>query len=254
MRLHQIRNATLIVEIKGVRFLVDPMFASKSEYQPITDKFWPFFDLPFSPKDIIKNIDAVILTHLHTDHFDKYAQEILPKSTKIFVQDMFDKNALEKEHFDNVEVINSEGSEFEGINLYKTECRHGVKALVEPFMLANGMRWEAMGVVFKADNEPTLYLAGDTLWFEGIKKAIDNYKPKYIVVNAAYAQTPAGIPIIMGIDDIKELHEYYPTGRLIASHMDNVGNAAITRTDLRQSEVKDYIYAPADGEIMTLSL
>ena len=250
MRIHQIRNATIIIEYNDKRFLVDPMFAKKEAYPPITDKPWPFYDLPLPPKDIVKNIDAVIITHLHIDHFDKYAQEILPKGIKIFVQDIFDKNALEKEHFNNIEVLKSEGTDFEGIKLYKTECRHGVRELAEPVFLANGMRWEAMGVVFFAESEPTLYLAGDTIWYDGVKEAIDIHKPKYIVVNAACAQAGPSGPIIMGVNDIKALHEYYPEGKLIASHMDNVGHATLSRADLRMSEVKDYIYSPADGEIM----
>jgi len=257
MRIHQIRNATMIIEYDGIKFLVDPMFAPRGGVngegldEPIIDKPWPLHDLPLPPKDIIKNIDAVILTHLHTDHFDKFAQEILPKGIKIFVQDIFDKFALEKEHFTDIEILDESGTEFNGIKLYKTRCMHGVREDAEFIFLANGMRWEAMGVVFSSEKEPTLYLAGDTVMFEGIKRAIDTYKPKYIVVNAACTELGC-MPTIMGIEDIKSLHEYYPEGKLIASHMDCVGHAALSRADLRTSEVKDYIYLPADGEIMLL--
>ena len=257
MRIHQLRNATMIIEYSGKRFLTDPMFAPKEGVngdgvdEPIIDMPWPLHDLPLPPKDIIKNIDAVILTHLHNDHFDKFAQEVLPKGIKIFVQDIYDKFALEKEHFNNIEILDENGTEFDGIKLYKTECMHGIREYAEPLFLANGMRWEAMGVVFKGGNEPTLYLAGDTVMFDGIKQAIDVYKPKYIIVNAACTQVGC-MPTIMGIDDIKELHEYYPEGKLIASHMDCVGFATLSRADLRASEVKDYIYPPADGEMMLL--
>lgn len=252
MKLHQIRNATIVLEYNGIRFLIDPMFAPKEAYQPITLKLWPYHDLPISPKDIVKNIDAVILTHLHTDHFDKYAQEILAKSTKIFVQDKYDKNALGKEGFNDIEIINKDGTKFEGIKLYNIECRQGIRALTEPVMLANGMRWEAMGVVFKSENEPALYIAGDTVWYDGIKDAIKAHKPKYIVLNTACTKTSQGFQTNMGTEDIKELHNYYPEGKLIASHMDNVGNETLCRVNLRDSEVKDYIYIPADGEIIML--
>lgn len=252
MRVHQIRNATMIIEYSGKRFLIDPMFVPKEGVNDdYSNKPWPLHDLPISPKDLIKNIDAVIITHLHNDHFDKYAQNILPKEMKIFVQDIFDKNALEKEHFTNIEIIKSDSTEFEGINLFKTECMHGMREYAEPLFLANGMRWEAMGVVFNSINEPTLYLAGDTIWFEGVKEAIDTHKPKYIIVNSACTELNC-MPTIMGVNDIKELHSYYPEGNLIASHLDCVDNATLSRADLRASEVKDYIYPPADGEIMLL--
>ena len=257
MKLHQIRNATIIIEYSGKRFLIDPMFAPKEEYglnvedMPINDKPWPFHDLPVPPKDIVKNIDAVIITHLHIDHFDKFAQEVLPKGIKIFVQDIFDRNALEKEHFNNIEIIKSDGTDFEGVKLYKTECMHGIKEYAEPLFLANGMRWEAMGVVLKGVNEPVLYIAGDTIWFDGVKEALDIYKPKYVILNAACTELGC-MPTIMGFEDIKKIHENYPEGKLIAVHLDCVGNAALSRADLRVSEVKDYIYLPADGEIMLL--
>ena len=252
MKLHQIRNATLILDYNGTKFLVDPMFAPKEAYPPITLRSWPYHDLPMSPKDIVKNIDAVIITHLHTGHFDKYAREILPKSIKMLVQDKFDKNALEKEGFNNIEIITQEGIKFEYIDLYKVECRHGIRALAEPVMLANGMRWEAMGIVFKSSKEPSLYIAGDTIWYDGVKQALDAHRPKYVILNASCTQTPQSEPTIMGIVDIKELHSFYPDGKLIASHMDNAGNETLCRADLRNSEIKDYIYIPADGEVMML--
>lgn len=252
MKLHQIRNATIIIEYGGLRFLIDPMFAPKEAYPPITINPWPYHDLPMSPKDIVKNIDAVILTHLHIDHFDKYAQNALSNDTKIYVQDIYDKNALEKENFHNIEVLAYEGTKAGNVTLYKTDCLHGIRFFAEPVFLGNGMRWEACGVVFKSENEPTVYLAGDTIWYEGVKESIDKYNPKYIIVNAACAQTEHSGALNMGIEDIRELHTYAPQAKLLATHMDNVGHATICRRNLRESDVNDYIYAPADGEIMTL--
>ena len=64
---HHIRNATSKITYAGLKILVDPYFAPKDSFLLV--------DLPLSIKEIIKGIDAVIVTHLHIDHWDKYAQK-----------------------------------------------------------------------------------------------------------------------------------------------------------------------------------
>lgn len=41
--------------------------------------------LPVPVEDLVK-VDAVIVTHLHSDHFDDAAMEALPRSLPIFAQ------------------------------------------------------------------------------------------------------------------------------------------------------------------------
>lgn len=83
MNIKQIRNATLVVEYAGKKFLIDPMLAEKGTYPPFPnslrqDQFNPLVSLPTSIENIIHDIDAVIVTHLHLDHFDDVAKEVLP--------------------------------------------------------------------------------------------------------------------------------------------------------------------------------
>ena len=75
MNIHQIRNATIVVEYAGKKFLIDPMLAEKGTYPPFPnsprqDQNNPLVSLPTSIDNIIKDIDAVIVTHLHYDHWD----------------------------------------------------------------------------------------------------------------------------------------------------------------------------------------
>ena len=41
-------------------------------------------DLPISMEEILKNLDAVIVTHTHYDHWDEYAEKLIPKHVPIF--------------------------------------------------------------------------------------------------------------------------------------------------------------------------
>ncbi|MFP9075763.1 MBL fold metallo-hydrolase, partial [Enterococcus faecalis] len=79
----------------------------------------PLVDLPMPVEDIINGIDAVIVTHLHLDHWDDIAKEVLPKEIKLFVQDENDANEIRLYGFKNVEVLR-EDTVFESIQLVKT--------------------------------------------------------------------------------------------------------------------------------------
>lgn len=87
MNIHHIRNATAILDYGG-KILIDPMLAEKEHFHHLfrkvlsitkKDQMNPLVDLPMPVEDIINGIDAVIVTHLHLDHWDDIAKEVLPK-------------------------------------------------------------------------------------------------------------------------------------------------------------------------------
>ncbi|SDO06398.1 Beta-lactamase superfamily domain-containing protein [Halobacillus aidingensis] len=95
MEITHIRNATLIVKYADKKFLIDPMLADKGAYPPFPDSVRqdqnnPLVHLPTSLDQVMKDVDAVIVTHLHLDHFDEAAKKVLPKDMKMFVQNAED--------------------------------------------------------------------------------------------------------------------------------------------------------------------
>ena len=42
----------------------------------------PLVELPMKAEDTFKDVDAIILTHTHEDHWDEVAQKILPNPSK----------------------------------------------------------------------------------------------------------------------------------------------------------------------------
>ncbi len=257
MNIQQIRNATVKITYGGSVFLIDPMFAPKDAYPPIPmcftpDRRWPMVDLPMSEKEILQDVDAVIMTHYHIDHFDEFAMKAISKDMKIFVQDEEDRKTLEGFGFLNLEILKEEGVSFGNVELYKTNCIHGEREKTIPYFEKVGIRHEAMGVVFKSEGEKTLYLAGDTIWCDFVKEAIDKFSPEVVVVNAADAQLETSGSIIMGTKDIQSLHDYAPSMKIVASHMDTVGHATLDRCGLRkylkEHNLEDTVLVPEDGE------
>ncbi|GAA1376210.1 hypothetical protein GCM10009597_22680 [Peribacillus frigoritolerans] len=71
------------------------MLAEKGSYPTFPETirrhlFHPLVSLPTSIDNILDGVDAVIVTHLHPDHFDDVAKNVLPKNIKMIVQNEAD--------------------------------------------------------------------------------------------------------------------------------------------------------------------
>ena len=129
MKIQQIRNATIIIEYAGKRFLVDPVLGEKGSFAPFPFSHHqelrnPLHDLPMKSEEIVNNIDCVLLTHLHLDHIDNTAYKLLNKKVHIFVQDEQKRKTVKSFGYTNVETP-GEDFRFGEIRLSKTESRHG---------------------------------------------------------------------------------------------------------------------------------
>lgn len=249
MNIHQIRNATMVVEYAGKKFLIDPMLSEKGTYPPFPnsprqDQNNPLVSLPTSIDTIIQNIDVVIVTHLHLDHWDAAAKEALPKEIKLFSQSEEEAAEIRNAGFQNVEVLNDD-TVFEGIQLIKTKGEHGRGEILK-------FAGQVCGVIFKHPTEKTLYVAGDTVWYEGVHNVIDRHKPEVIVVNAGDNQFFQGGSLVMGKDDIYGVYKAAPNAKIISVHMEAVNHWALSREELRryinEKGITSNVFVPEDGE------
>jgi L-ascorbate metabolism protein UlaG (beta-lactamase superfamily) len=250
--IRQIRNATLVIEYAGKRLLIDPMLSTKGTYPPFPnslrqDQRNPLVDLPIPAEQLVNGFDAVFLSHLHLDHFDDAAKELLPKGIKVFVQDEADKSNVDESGFTNVEVL-TDGTQFEGITLSKTRAQHGRGEIL-------ARAGQVCGVVLKHPTEKTVYVAADTVWFDGVREAIDTHAPDIIVVNGGDNQFFNSGSLIMGKDDIREVHKAAPKATIIVSHMEAVNHYTLSRADLRaflrENRMSANVRVPEDGESYT---
>lgn len=252
MKIQHIRNATLIVEYAGKKFLIDPMLSDKGTYPPFPnsarqDQNNPLVELPSSIEDIIKNIDAVIVTHLHYDHWDGAAAEVLPKDIKLFTQNDEDKEEIGTAGFTNIEVL-TENTIFEGIQLIKTAGEHGRGEILKSAGFV-------CGIVFKHESDKTLYVAGDTVWYDAVGHTIKVHKPEVIVVNAGDNQFNQGGSLVMNENDVHEVVKAASDAKVIAVHMEAVNHWNLSREDLKKFAVEkgiaDNVIVPDDGEEYT---
>lgn len=251
MKVTLIRNATLVLEYAGKRFLIDPFLADKGVYPPFPnslreDQMNPLVSLPTSLDNII-NVDAVIVTHLHLDHFDDTAKKVLPKDIPMFVQNEEDAKEVRNVGFQKVEIL-TEDSSFKNIQLIKTKGEHGRGEILK-------LAGEVCGVVFKHADEKTLYVAGDTVWYEAVQEAIITHKPEIIVVNGGDNQFLQGGSLLMGKDDIYNVYQATPNSKIISVHMEAVNHWTLSREELKsflsEKGVSSNVLVPDDGECFT---
>jgi L-ascorbate metabolism protein UlaG (beta-lactamase superfamily) len=252
-KIRLLRHATLLIEINRKVFLIDPMLSSKNALDPVQNcgnkiRF-PMVDLPIDNdelKKLLAEVDAVIITHIHRDHWDISAQLQIEKNKIIFCQPD-DSEKIKAEGFKNVQPVDVK-LEWEGITIYRTKGQHGTGEI--------GKRMgKVSGFVFKYKNA-SIYLAGDTIWCEDVKNSLSEFKPGVTILNAGGAKFLTGDPITMVPDDIIEVQKQLPQTKIIAVHMDTVNHCFITRAELLKALANNSALAeimiPGDGETINV--
>jgi L-ascorbate metabolism protein UlaG (beta-lactamase superfamily) len=255
VQLQQIRNATVKITYDDTTFLIDPMLSKKGTYPGFDDTYRstlrnPLVDLPMPARDVLADVDAVIVTHTHLDHWDDAAQQLLPKDIPLFVQNLADAVMIRGQGFTNVRVL-SYKAVFGGVTLSKTGGQHGTDEMYASPEVAIALG-EAMGVVFQAPGQETLYLVGDTIWRDEVDRVLEDYAPEIVVLNAGYAMMNAyDGAIIMGKEDVLRATRTAPDATVVTTHMDAINHMALTRKALREyvreKGIKDRVEIPEDG-------
>lgn len=258
VQMQQIRNATVKINYADTTFLIDPMLEKKGTYPGFEGTYRselrnPLVELPMSTQEILAGVDAVIVTHTHLDHWDDAAQELLPKNLPLFVQNESDARIIRDQGFKNVRILEG-GTEFGGVTLSKTGGQHGTDKMYANPQLAEFLG-EAMGVVFQAPGQKTMYLIGDTIWRDEVDQALTQYNPEVVIANAGYALvTGYDGAIIMGKEDVARAAQALPNARIVATHMDSINHMGQTRTELKahviEKGIQDRVDIPEDGAVV----
>lgn len=226
MRLQLIRSATLRIEYSGKSFIIDPYLAAKHTMPSFTGKSLnPLVDLKCSPYKVIDEVDMAVISHLHSDHFDPVAQKLLPKEMPIICQPE-DKPKIKAMGFSNVLSVSNRLT-WNGIMITRTHGQHGTGEVLNEM-------GNTSGFVFQAEGEPTIYWTGDTILCPAIMNIIRQARPKIIITHSCGAVWGDSIPIVMDAAQTVELCHATPDSIVIATHMDTLDHATVTRTLLRK--------------------
>jgi len=247
MQIQQIRNATLRITYSEKLIITDPYLAEKHTMPSYTGASPnPLVDLPFAPQDVIAGVEICLISHVHSDHFDPTAQRLLPKDILIFCQSG-DESMIEAKGFRNVMPV-VDTINWEGITILRTPAQHGTGEVLNEM-------GNTSGFLLQSKNEPTVYWVGDSIWCEAVAAVIDKHQPDIIITHSCGAVWGDNILIVMDAVQTIEVCRAVPKAVVVATHMESLDHATVSRSDLRtlaeMENIKPHqLFIPDDGEIL----
>lgn len=249
MRIQLIRSATIKLKAGGSTLLVDPYLAPKASGKTYAGaRASPLVELPLSVDELLQDVNAVFVSHLHSDHFDATAQQVLRKDMPLLCPAPI-AGALRAMGFTDVTGIDS-SLQWRGWTLTLTGGLHGPDEVLQDM-------GDVHGFVLQIDGEPTLYWVGDSIWCAPVQEAVERYDPDVVVAHACGATWRGLGPLVMDAAQVEALLRHAARCMVIATHLDTVDHATVSRADLAQHfealpDLAARLHIPADGQVLAL--
>ncbi|MBC9785546.1 MBL fold metallo-hydrolase [Heliobacterium chlorum] len=249
MKIKLIRHATTILQFGGKKILIDPMLSPARAMAPVdyspNRQNNPLVELPVTIEEFF-DVDGVLLTHTHRDHFDDEAARLLPKEIPVFCQ-LDDKQKLNDLGFAQVYPIR-EKINWEGLKITRTSGQHGSGDLAKKM-------GPVSGYILSAPEEPTLYFAGDTIWCTEVDVALDKHQPNISVLYGGAAQFLEGGPITMTSEDVIRVCRKIPEMNVVVVHLEAFNHCVETRDAIKRAlndqGLSNSVWVPENGELLS---
>lgn len=253
-----IRNATVKLTVSNKTILIDPVLGAKGENDPIpfsNEIRNPTANLPISVEDVIKNIDAVLLTHNHPDHLDSMAISVLPKDIPFFCQPS-DFEGLQKQGFNNLTPVNSVVI-WEGVNISRYGASHHIGATGEPPFGESS----SFNVKF---NDNSIFITGDAILDEKLTSSLKKTNPSLVIANTGECQFTKENPVLqpgqlmtLSKEELKKVSLLMPKAKIIAVHLESINHCSLTKDELknfiRTNNLTNKILVPDNIETINIA-
>ncbi|MCW9707867.1 MBL fold metallo-hydrolase [Fodinibius salsisoli] len=255
MKIHHIRNATMIIETAGKVLLVDPMLGSKGNLPPLTlfrfkPRKNPMVPLPNNMDRLLEKVTHCLITHQHPDHLDQQGIQFLKDRQIPILCSTKDEQDLTDEGLNVQTSLNYwETTDFAGLRVTGTPALHGYGFITK--LMGN-----VIGFYLEPPEEPSIYLSSDTIYTEAVHKVLTEFQPDISVAACGSAQFDIFGPLLMTMDDILKFFNHAP-GKVIANHLEAINHCPTTRAELQKkvanNDLEKKVWIPEDGETIDLS-
>lgn len=250
MKLHHLRNATLVIETEKHVILIDPMLGKRKTIAPFTlfrypPKRNPLTALPKNSREILSKVTHCLITHLHPDHLDKAGEVFLKrKSIPVICSTKDEKKITQR----GLTVIQS-------LDYWKPQNFLDGKITGIPAVHGYGfiakLMGNVMGFFIELLNEKTIYISSDTIFTDDVQKVLIELKPDIATVACGTARLDFGQPLLMRMNDILKFTALAPW-KVFANHLEALNHCPTTREELKKALAENNLLSkaavPNDGE------
>jgi len=235
-----IGTATTLIRYAGITLLTDPNFIHAGESVPVgiglstTRLTNPAMEL-----DELPELDAVLLSHYHGDHFDRVAEERLDRGLAIITTPEAAQGLEEKgfrmtaplETWQSLDLRSPEGR----VRITALPARHAPAGvdLIQPQTM--GSYLEFWGSADDAPRPPDLrmYITGDTVMYEGIDEIAQRMPEVDLALLHLGGTRVLGITITLDAEQGVDVLEAVRPGLAVPIHYDDY--------DVFKSPLEDFV-------------
>lgn len=177
-------------------------------------------------------VDAVLLSHdQHADNLDRAGRAFLAGAgrtlTTVAGAARLGGNAQGVPPWHSVTLAKPDGS---ALTVTATPARHG-PAGIEP------LAGDVVGFVLtvRGEREASLYITGDTVWYEGIAEVARRFRPAVVMPFAGAAQTRGPFHLTMDVNDVIETAAAFPGALIVPLHYHGWRHFSQSGDDLERS-------------------
>jgi L-ascorbate metabolism protein UlaG (beta-lactamase superfamily) len=221
---------TVIFEIAGLRIITDPTL------DPAGDVYHSGVLVHEKIKgpaiEDIGKIDLVLLSHdQHFDNLDNAGRVLLEKVPKTYTTKIattrLKGNCVGLDPWQTTSVQTPEGKE---IYITATPARHGPAGTEK-------LQGDVIGFLLdiKEDAGPSIYITGDTVFYEGVAEVAKLYRPKYVFIFAGAAQPRGPFNVTMRTNDAIDTALAFPDATIIPLHFEGWAHLTQNAEDIRIS-------------------
>ena len=219
MNITWIGGATVVIQLNSLKIVCDPVLCKNGAIQDYRYFKSMRMDDPVYDEETFKNIDVLLITHFHLDHFDNIAKSVIKSDVAI-------TNEYNREIYTNKQIVLQNNETFSEtikdtkISITSVAAVHGRNKIIGNLVGKN------TGYVIELENQNkknVVYITGDDV-FKKQKKQLAGKHIDVIIVYAGSASVGSGLlgrvlgRITNNQSDVMKLNKAYKPTHLLPVH------------------------------------